>query len=225
MRHKIEGIAIADGPPNLLGSEGQDFIGRCNGMDGHGNDESGVEKSQAQKHVLCKLLGRVSGGEDSRAGGGHGDAQLLASILDLITEAGDDLGSELDVIAKLLTGEIASDTTALDVDHLSQIIFRLVDGAGITVGALPSAEHQCVGIGLALGVDGECREGRGGRQFFFLERCQCGSSLMEGRRCREAGNRTGRCEEGDCERGVDAGHHGWTTMYAWRNMRANGLTG
>lgn len=31
---------------------------------------------------------------------------------------------------------------------------------------------------------------------------------MEGR-CREAGNRTGRGrEESDCERGVDAGHHG-----------------
>lgn len=113
-------------------------------------------------------------------------------ILDLIAEAGDDLGGELDVVAKLLTGEVAGDTTALDVHHLSQIILGLVDGAGIAVDALPSAEHQCVGIGLVLGVDGECREGRGGSQFFPLERCQCGSSLMEGRRRREAGNRTGR---------------------------------
>ena len=64
-------------------------------------------------------------------------------ILDLIAEAGDDLGGELDVVAKLLTGEVAGDATALDVHHLSQIILRLVDGAGSAVGALPSAEY-CV---------------------------------------------------------------------------------
>lgn len=79
------------------------------------------------------------------------------SILDLIAKTRDDLGGELDVIAKLLTGEVAGDAAALNVHNLSQIVLGLVDGAGVAVGALPSAEHQCVGIGLALGVDGECR--------------------------------------------------------------------
>ena len=86
----------------------------------------------------------------------HGNARL-PSILNLIAKAGDDLGGELDIIAKLLTGEVAGDTTALNVHNLSQIVLGLVDGAGVAVGALSSAEHQCVGIGLALGVDGKCR--------------------------------------------------------------------
>lgn len=79
------------------------------------------------------------------------------SILDLIAKAGDDLGGELDVIAKLLSGEVAGDAAALNVHNLSQIVLRLVDGAGVAVCALPSAEHQCIGIGFAFGVDGKCR--------------------------------------------------------------------
>ena len=78
VRHEIQSISIADGPPNLLSGEGQDLVGRCNGMAGHGDDKSGVEKSQTQEHVLGKLLGWVGGGEDGGAGGRHGDAQLLA---------------------------------------------------------------------------------------------------------------------------------------------------
>ena len=86
----------------------------------------------------------------------HGNARL-PSVLDLIAKAGDDLRGELDVITELLTGEVAGDAAALNVHNLSQIVLGLVDGAGVAVGALPSSEHQCVGIGLALGVNGKCR--------------------------------------------------------------------
>ena len=97
-------------------------------------------------HYRFKTIKRIRHGNDR-----------LPSILDLIAKAGDDLGGELDVIAQLLTGEVAGDAAALNVHNLSQIVLGLVDGAGVAVGALPSAEHQCVGIGLALGVDGKCR--------------------------------------------------------------------
>ena len=78
----------------------------------------------------------------------------VPSVLDLISEAGNDLGRGSDVVAELLACVISRDAVGLDGNDVVDVHLGVVDAARVAVGAVPRCEHDLHGLVLVVEGDG-----------------------------------------------------------------------